>query len=61
MTSITGLAKIAYISYCKSCGGVSIRGDYLPTWEELPIKIKANWECAAVAVKKQILKDRTQA
>lgn len=57
MMSVTELARAAYKAYCKSCGGVSIRGEYLPTWEELPAKIKSNWECAALAIKKQILKD----
>lgn len=43
-------AKIAYEAYVKSCGGKSVRGDALPSWEEQKPEIRAHWDAAAQAV-----------
>ena len=45
------LGKIAYNAYCDEMGWKSgITGDSLPSFEDLPEKIKAGWIKAAYAI-----------
>ena len=42
--------QIAYEAYVESCGGKSIRGDDLPSWEDQHPAIQSHWVAAAKAV-----------
>lgn len=44
------MAKVAYEAYVQSCGGVSVKGDPLPTWEDQRPEIRQHWDAAAQAV-----------
>ncbi len=44
------LGKIAYDAYCKAVGGVSIREEKLPTFENQSEILRNAWTIAAVAV-----------
>jgi hypothetical protein len=47
---VADLGRIAYEAYVASCGGVSVRGEPLPSWEDQAPAIRAHWEAAALAV-----------
>lgn len=42
---------LAYDAYFRHCGGKSIRGESLPSWENQDPAIRAHWFAAANAVK----------
>jgi hypothetical protein len=44
------LGKIAYEAYLVSCGGKSIRGEELPTWDDQAPEIREHWTAAGNAV-----------
>jgi hypothetical protein len=44
------MGRIAYEAYLASCGGKSVRGDDLPSWDDQDPAIRAHWEAAALAV-----------
>ena len=39
-------AKSGYQRYCVDCGGVSVNGDVLPYWDDLPEQIRHHWVAA---------------
>jgi hypothetical protein len=41
--------QVAYEAYVKSCGGKSIRGEDLPSWQDQAPAIRAHWEAAGRA------------
>ena len=41
--------QIAYEAYVESCGGKSIRGEDLPSWEDQDPAIQAHWIAAGKA------------
>ena len=45
------LAKIAYAAYAKSTNNKNFKGEEMPTFDELPIKIQDAWWEATNAVK----------
>lgn len=45
-----GWGRPAYEAYLESCGGESIRGEKLPSWEAQQPGIRKHWEHAADAV-----------
>jgi len=47
---MTRLGKIAYETYARDAGGVSVRGEELPSWDDQDEKIRAHWDAAAEAV-----------
>ena len=50
------LGQLAYEGYCKATGNKSLAsGVTLPTWDQQDDKIKAAWEAAAEAVKKELI------
>lgn len=40
------IAKMAYAAYSASTDNKNYRGEEMPTWDALPVKIKTAWECA---------------
>jgi hypothetical protein len=50
-TTIDYWGGVAYDAYYRSCGGKSIRGEQLPSWEDQDFEIRLHWEAAALAVK----------
>lgn len=42
--------QTAYEAYVKSCGGKSVNGEDLPTWDHLKPSIRTHWMAAANAV-----------
>ena len=44
------LGQIAYDAYCKAVGGISVRGDKLPDFEDQSNHIATAWECSGNAV-----------
>lgn len=44
------LGQAAYEAYVKSCGGVSVHGETLPSWEDQDPVIKVHWHAAAEGV-----------
>lgn len=44
------LGRVAYAAYVVSCGGLSVHGDPLPTWERQHEAIRVHWRAAADAV-----------
>lgn len=44
------LGRIAYEAYWQSCGGLSVRGETLPGWEEQKPEIREHWRASADAV-----------
>lgn len=43
--------QAAYEAYLASCGGVSIRGEPLPSWHGQSELVKSHWERAAEAAR----------
>ena len=43
--------QVAYEAYVKHCGGKSIRGEELPTWDDQQRTIQDHWHAAAEAVR----------
>lgn len=39
-------ARAGYGRYLASCSGISVNGDQLPPWDELPEKIQEHWTAA---------------
>lgn len=54
---MSDFGQIAYEAYVRSCGGKSIRGDDLPTWEDQDPAIRVHWDAAAQAVVKAVVGD----
>jgi hypothetical protein len=50
-------AQIAYEAYVKSCGGKSVHGEDLPTWDDQRHDIQIHWDAAAQAVVKAVAGD----
>lgn len=50
------LARTAYKAYVASVGGLAFNGDPLPTFEQLPEKIRDAWKAAARAVADELMK-----
>jgi len=49
------LAEIAYEAYRDHTGGISLVSKLpIPTWEKLSPEIKAAWEAASIAVRKEL-------
>ena len=46
----TGYGQIAYEAYVESCGGLSVRGEPLPSWADQYPGIRTHWDAAAQAV-----------
>lgn len=49
-TAAESAGRAAYAAYCDAVGGVSVRGEPLPTWEGQSALIRAAWMHAAEAV-----------
>lgn len=49
------LAQVAYEAYVDSCGGVSVRGDTLPAWDEQAPEIRQHWDAAVQAVVAELM------
>jgi hypothetical protein len=47
--------QLAYEVYVEHCGGVSIHGEALPSWEGLRPEIKGHWDAAAQAVESAVI------
>ena len=47
---VSNLGQAAYEAYVEHCGGVSIRGEDLPSWAGQDPAIRAHWEAAADGV-----------
>jgi hypothetical protein len=45
-----GYGRVAYEAYVEHCGGKSVRGEDLPSWEDQAPEIRAHWEQAAARV-----------
>jgi hypothetical protein len=45
-----GYGQIAYEAYVAHCGGVSVRGEQLSSWDGQSPEIRAHWDAAAQAV-----------
>ena len=41
------LGEVAYGAYLASCGGKSIRGEELPSWDDQTPEIREHWRAAA--------------
>jgi hypothetical protein len=55
------LGQVAYEAYCDAVGWRSIRGDQLPSWDNMPWqKIKAAWEAAGLAAAVPAERDENQ-
>lgn len=52
---MASFAQIAYEAYVQSCGGKSIRGDALPSWDDQDPAIRVHWGAAAKAVVKAVV------
>jgi hypothetical protein len=48
------LGRIAYEAYVASCGGKSVHGEDLPSWDDQAPEIRQHWQAAADAVGKWI-------
>ena len=44
------LARVAYAAYGATTDGLNYQGNEMPTFDALPVKIKAAWEAAVRAV-----------
>jgi hypothetical protein len=44
------LGQAAYEAYVEHCGGKSIRGEALPSWDDQYPAIREHWEAAAEGV-----------
>lgn len=51
-TAYKSWGQIAYEAYAANCGGKSIRGDDLPTWNDQDPAIRGHWQAAGLAVKR---------
>ena len=47
---MTTAGQVAYAAYVEHCGGVSVHGESLPTWDDQAPEVRAHWEAAARAV-----------
>jgi hypothetical protein len=47
MLELEKIARAGYRAYLESCGGKSVHGEILPTWEEQRQEIRAYWRSAA--------------
>jgi len=47
MLELEKISRAGYRAYVKSCGGKSVHGEILPTWEEQRQEIRAHWRAAA--------------
>ena len=47
--------QIAYEAYGDYVGWVSYNNEHMPTWQNLPQRIRDAWESAALAVRKAVL------
>ena len=45
--------QIAYEAYVENCGGQSVNGDKLPSWDDQAAHIQAHWSAAGLAVVRQ--------
>ncbi len=54
MTGARTLGQAAYEAYVESCGGKSIRGEPLPSWDGQLPAIREHWEAAAEGVLEQL-------
>ena len=52
---IVGLGELAYSTYCAAVGGVSVKGDKLPTYDEQSPKIAEAWNLAAQSVVAEVI------
>jgi hypothetical protein len=52
---IMGLGEIAYTTYCSAVGGVSVKGDKLPTYKDQAPKIMEAWNLAAQSVAAEVI------
>jgi hypothetical protein len=50
MADCRTFGRIAYEAYCESVGGLSIRGEPLPTYDQQNQKIIDAWQCAGQRV-----------
>lgn len=57
--SLPDYGRIAYEAYFASCGGVSIRGEPLPSWDDQEEPIRRHWQAAGLAVVDLIQKAMT--
>jgi len=46
----SSLGQAAYEAYVEDCGGKSIRGESLPSWDGQDPAIREHWEAAAEGV-----------
>ena len=44
------IGQVAYEGYVASCGGKSIRGEDLPSWQDQDAAIRGHWRASADAV-----------
>lgn len=51
--------EIAYEAYCVAVGGVSVRGERLPTYAEQQPRIRDAWDAAAAAVVEHVTSHTT--
>lgn len=47
--------QVAYEAYVDSCGGKSVRGEDLPSWDGQDPAIRVHWEAAAQAAIETLL------
>jgi len=45
-----GWGRVAYEAYAESCGGKSIHGETLPSWDDQKPEIRQHWEKTAFTV-----------
>lgn len=48
--SLPDYGRVAYEAYLGSCGGVSIRGEPLPSWDDQEETVRRHWQAAGLAV-----------
>ena len=52
--------QIAYEAYTEHCGGKSIRGEDLPSWQDQDPAIQEHWKAAGLAVMRQYRLDKEE-